>query len=250
MGEGIGLTVAIDRDSNTMPLLPNTYCLASLEQGKHLRPVRVESPLPGLFYFVTDLTNNAPLTVHESFLTPTERLPYRLRESNFLGVAHILGAAVDAFPAIIIVNPNPLMPGTMTRRLREAIRAKLLQGYKHPTIDESKWKTIGQKLQVSPQPDCVFIGSPEAIKAHAVPVGKVNGSFVRPIGSSNVPTITLTSLEPETLERLCRLLHDRAFDPTPIVNLPTLSPDLIESLESRYDLGFVPLSETTMQIIT
>lgn len=171
-------------------------------------------------------------------------IPSRFRENHFASVAHIIGAACASYPKPVRVNPKPLMAETLARKLREAIIAKQLYNHKHPLIDEAHFKEYADKLQVGTKNVgellFVLIGAKELLSDNKINVaGELEHSTPHVVSELDFTFTRITDLE-----NLCTMLHEGMFKPRPVVNVTAggLTPELITSLEERYNVGFVPLN--------
>jgi len=214
------------------PLGLNTSCQMLID-GKPAGIVRIEHVIHQRvgFYECSD-ENGKRYTLHQQNLMPHTNIPARYREHLFAGVAHIIGNALRAYPQAVKVNTNGLSPETFARRLREAIESKRLYGYKHPAIDESLWADRYDELLCSVATGELYIGTKQAIKQGNV---TKQGSAVP---KRDAAEVEVSSNNPENIERVLRLLNDRAFDPMPNFVIFNITEAQVADYESRYDISF------------
>jgi hypothetical protein len=210
---------------------PNTTGLIRTERGHRL--VRVEfisTLLP--FVYVRDIETNKPHVIYRNDLKMTQNIPAKYREERFQRVAHVWGAALNAYPNAIEVNPSPLSFFAYARLLRDARTAKDKYGWQHPAIRESLWQHAASITVTEAESGIgVLLGPTEAkFPPRALPAGVVAETDMLEFRWSN---------EAE-LEAFC-LLHDKkCVWPRQSFYTTGLTTALVASLEERYDIGFVP----------
>lgn len=209
-----------------------SHCLAKLHTRDHASQMVGVTPLvslPGRFY-KCETDDGREITVHVDNLTTMPDIPSRYRKHLFDGVAHIIGAALKAWPDAITVNPSPLSIETYARRLREAVVAKEKYGHKNPEVDEHLFSKHGPQLVASISTGELYFGSPEGVKNKATAVG-VN---------TTKPKVTEHQVNKLFLEEVCLLLHKRVFNPAPTFFVEDLDPATAAELENKFDIAFVP----------
>lgn len=214
----------------------NMRCLMLID-GKPSRLVRIEHQ-DGLGAFeCRDVENNKRYNLFPQNLMPADNIPARFKRTQFEGVAHVLGAALSAYPDAIEVDPSPLSVETYARRIREAKQAKMLYHYKHPLIDDNLFAQRADEIETSMLDGKLMIGPKSAIKK-AKPVGRIRLTELR-----DDEEIIIDHKEWDTVERLCRLIHDRVFSPMPNFIIFNLSADQVADLEKRYDVAIAPFED-------
>lgn len=201
--------------------------------------VRVNHDRKDGFYECTKIYANEPVVVHRTYLTPMAQIPSKHKEHQFHQVAEHLGAALDAFPNAVQIDPSPLAIDTMARKLREAIVAKNKYSWKHPAVNEEKWTANQAALVVSINGSKILIGPLDAVRKQQFVIKAVAAAPVAEQPSTSV--IDLVGQSEVELEHVCLLLHLRRMRPAPVFQVYNLTEDQIESLERRYDIAIVPL---------
>lgn len=220
-------------------LLPNTICSTPDSQLVVIDRERSDTG----FYECHNMFDGKAVVLYRLFLTPMPQIPSRFKEHQFLQVAEHLGASLNAYPGCVRVDPTPLAVDTMARKLREAIKAKQLYSWKHPSIDEKLWGEHHAALTVSIDETTILVGSLSAIKTRDI----VKQQAAR-VHTDGVELVDWTTND---IESLCLQLHKRMFKPTPVFLVRNLAPAYVESLEQRYDVAIFPLEhDQTMYQIT
>jgi len=234
----------------TKPILPNMVCASSAIDN---RLVLVDRARSDGFMECHDLLNGKQYTIYRLFLTPMPMIPGRFKKHQFDQVAEHLGRALREYPNAVAVNPHPLSIDTIARKLREAIQAKKIYSWRHPSIKEELWNAHIHELVIATETTGstprVLIGTNNAVKLNrSQPVG----TSTEAKSQSLAPSIKLDATTPTELESICMLLHLKRLIPAPIFLVTGLSPLTIESLENRYDVAIVPLESdpSTFQIIS
>lgn len=219
------------------------------------RPVIITHvSMNGLHIECCDLiTNENYITYPQDFQPTINMTPSRFREHHFQSVAHIIGAALSSYPKAVLIDPKPLACDTMARKLREAMVAKQTYGYKHEAVNEILFSQYIKELQVSfiehHRTTFIAVGTKLGIEN----LSRTNESMgIISTGNSTIE-YTFTPSNYEDLERLCHLLHYQCFSPRPVFRIGSLKLTLeqIESLESRYNIGIVPIDgqEGSWQVV-
>lgn len=235
-----------EQDCPTKPYSSLLGCtgVATLKE-RASRPVVIEQHESAGFLLTRDLETGSQYRIHKSDFTmgTTHTIPAKYREHNFTSVAHIIGAALKAFPNVIRVNVAPLAPETAARKIREALIAKGTYGYLHALVDEALFAQHALNLSVSIQDyqgkTIIALGSKQALNTPQV-TAIVNDFLDTSVKTTN-PELVFSSSQTDDLEKLCWLLSNNCLRPRPVITVMHLTPAIIESFEQRYDVGFVPV---------
>lgn len=212
-------------------IFPNTTCTAIRREDSLVVTVDRQQ-IDSSFYECTALSGTRHV-FHESALMPIKTIPSRHREHLFAQVAPHIGAALNAYPDAIIVEPGRLAIDTLRRRMLEAVQAKKLYGWKHPSINEELWHSHIEEISCVIRNDGTLIVGPRpAIKGNNI-VGSQ-----RPFTAPQACELTLNDIS--EIETVCGLLHRRVLSPVPVVLAKGLNDDQIESLQSRYNIAILP----------
>lgn len=218
-------------------LAPNVLCYTIID-GKPAKLVRIEHQVHTTRAFeCRDEETGALYTYFPQNLMPVNTTPSRYSRHMFVGMAPIIGAALNAYPDCIEATPGGLSIETFARRVREARDAKIrYPQYKHSEIDDLKFERFGSLLRTK------MIESPSGFKLRIGPKESLGGvpkaagiGIFQPLANE----ICVDASNLENLERLLRLMNDRVFSPVPVFTVTNLTPAQIEELESRYDIGFI-----------
>lgn len=190
--------------------------------------------MPGFWECVDG--NGDKLSVHEQDLKQMEIIPSRFKRHLFLGVAHALGTVIANCPNATEIDPSPLSAETYSRRLREAIEAKVRYKYTHSGIDELAFNTWHDQVAFAIANGKILAGPREAIKTTRA-VGKVKSTLEAAL---EAPEVVVHAAH---LDALCSLLHERAFKPAPNFIVYNLDQPTIDTLQSRYDIAIVPFED-------
>jgi hypothetical protein len=211
---------------------PYTNALATVNQGRQRLPVTVlrSGAVAAGFYTCRDRFGN-DLNIHAANLMPIEPVPLRFRRAAFERYAHVIGAALRAYPSTITVDPSPLTAESYAQPLRDAIRAKQQHGYIHPDINEDLFRQHASNLVVRIGAGVITAGGTAGPNGKHVVVGRVREA---------APAEQDTLVDPACLDPLCLMLTERRLTPPPSFVVAGLTPQQIESFEARYDVAFVP----------
>lgn len=192
--------------------------------------VLTTSPFAPGFYHCKDTTTHKTFIVHADNLSPMPNIPSRFKEKHFQELAHVIGAALKAYPGYITVDPKPLAVETYARRFREAVEAKHRYNYHHSAIDEALFKAHGRDLSTSMDENKIHIGSLDSLKSK---------------GKLGVPQVRTQAFEVDAskLDALCLLISSQAFHPLPCFVTTGITAERIAELENRYEVGFVPFDD-------
>ena len=210
----------------------NSKGFANTHEG--IRPVVVVQidPVIGILH-VCDIETHKLHTLHPSlFIMANSQIPPSYRQEAFNRVAAHWAAALNAYPSPVVINTGKMSFYHFARLLRNAREAKNRYSWTHPLIDENKWSSVASLITVTDSSDGVLLGPKES---KFPPKGSTVGTL-KPFASSDI-TCEWRSLE--DLERLCFLLDQKLLTPVPAFIVSNLTPDIIESLEARYAVGFV-----------
>lgn len=216
-----------------MNIGPNSKCIVRLTNGN--RPVTVlgGADIHGLLWRgQDDETKDLYLFFTAQILT-MNTIPHRFSRANFDRYADALGAALRAFPAPIEVDPSPYSVETYASRFRDAREAKKRYGYEHPHVDNVLFTQYADELSVAIQTRTLLIGPRAAIRAKT----ESQAGTVQTPASKDQVQVQATV---EALEAVCSLLDKRHLSPPPKFFVRGLNPDIISSLEQRYDVAFAP----------
>lgn len=208
---------------------PNTLGVARTPQGEYICRIQFVS---NRFIYARRCDNDALLCIHDSYFMPTPAIPSRLRKYAFEAVAHIWGEALRKYPNPVEFSSH-LTPETLARKLREARDAKQRYGWQHPAVDDKLWNLHAEEITVTPKSETVILG-PRFAKFSSEPVQATE------IGHKD---LTVEIKGQNDIEALCLLLHNRVFTPRPTFLVIGLDDNQIESLELRYDVGFIKVGE-------
>lgn len=227
-------------------LLPNVVCTETHTN----RLVRIDRVLPNGFFDCNDVFLNKQLTIHRTLLLPMPTIPSKYKQHQFAQVAEHIASALRSWPIAVRINPTPLSVDTLARKLREAIEAKKLYGWRYPTLDEKLWDSWSELLVAGIDQDSktgasILLGSRDAIKSRKVKSVGVTA------GERQKQEIELVSPTVEDLEYICLILHSKKLKPVPVVSVRGLTQATVDSLELRYDVAIIPLESdpTLFQII-
>ena len=211
----------------------NTKGIATLTtQGP--RPVIIEYIDKAVgFYHVRDLETNAAYTIFRTSFRMNTEIPNKYKQHAFNRVAKHWAFALQNHPTPVSVDSSPVTPLSMMRLLREARIAKDLYGWQYPELDDALWKDIADDLTLTEGKGCVIIGLKSAKFAPKSEIG-----VQVPLHETEFKWST-----EQELDAFCLLLDHKLIVPRPNFVIYNLTPKQIESLESRYEIGFVP-SET------
>ncbi len=219
------------------PFGPHTLCWLVIDGKPAVQVVVENADAPG-FYRCSEVLN--PTRFHRLYFTnlmPVQPIPPRYKRCLFEGVAHVIGAALKAYPKAIEVDPGSLSIETFSRRIREAITAKELYGYIHPSIDDALFVKYHEELSTRPDyrktPPVILVGTRAALRDRTV---AEQGKVKNPQEAGPETNVLITNLD--NLDRICRLMHDRAFHPVPNFVVSGLTPTQIDDFEARYDIAF------------
>jgi hypothetical protein len=165
-------------------------------------------------------------------------IPSRFRQQHFDSLAHVWRDALAAYPSAVLVDPAPLAPDTFARKLREARYAKERFGWKHPFIDEAKWKELNEKIDVGFTDDGrIRLGVPKSQEAAL-------------IGKTERFDEYLIKWNNETdLSNICAFFTWCVIHPKPFFVVQNLTTDLIVKLEAAHDIAFNQLEQNKWQLI-
>ncbi len=221
---------------------PNSPGLAKL-RNNGIIPVRVEFVRPDRFLYCRDECGKQH-TIHESDFTMLPTIPSRFREYNWLALEPFWAQALAAYPKTLTITSQGTSNETLARKLRECRYARDRYNFAFHVANEAKWRELAERLVVTPTDDGkVTIGPPQAAQTGLQTVG-----FEAVVSGQNQVFIKWDA-HPQVLESFCALIHARAFDPKPQFVVFGLTPELIESLESRYDVGFQPREDGKSWIV-
>jgi hypothetical protein len=211
----------------------NTKGLAKLSHLANIFVV-VEQPENDLgFLTVRDIETGQTYQIFRQQFTPMQNsIPSKFRQHNFEQMTPYWKAALEAFPAPVEIDPLPHTAETIARRLREARKAKEKYKWTSANIDELLWANHATGVDI-----CLTNEGKVVMKPHDVPMPKSN--IMAKIESQIKNVIIFSWQDFSDVERLCKLLHERAFNPRPQFWLAGLSKEQVLSLEERYDVGFV-----------
>jgi hypothetical protein len=199
----------------------------ALLRNEGSRPVVVESVESVGFLKVRDIETNKIYMIFYQQFTPSPTIPSRFRRYVFEQVAPYWAQALEKYPNAVIVSPTSLSAETLARKLREGREAKNRYSWTSPLVDEEKWNRLSEKLIVTLLANnTVQIGPAEAKEVTA---------FEAVITTKNEIFIKWKTVE--ELENFCKVA--KLFEPKPLFVVFDLTPPLIESIESRFDVGFV-----------
>lgn len=215
-----------------MTLAPNIHAHAVLHQGRKQTVVRLVRPgTDAPEFWVCEDEHGGTLNVHRSNLMPIENIPNRFRRHSFDRYAHIIGAALAAWPNGVKVDPAPLRVDSFVQPLRDAITAKQRYKYVHPSINDREFDLHAASLVVRSGDGFVFVGSLDGTR-----VSKERKLVGTVITTAIGTEITVT---PHHLETVCQLLHNDAFDPLPTFIVRGAHPTVVADMEARYNVTFV-----------
>jgi len=152
-------------------------------------------------------------------------VPTRFGKQSFARYAPILMRALKAYPGAVVVESN-MSAENMAQRIRDCITAK--RHYNYPLPDhEDLFTAHAHDLSVSVRPEGIVIGPLKAIR---------NDMLVRDKPTNEVTFKGNGAL----LTSLVAMQSSRSFEP-PISFVVSCDKETITSLESAYDVVFVPI---------
>jgi hypothetical protein len=201
------------------------------QKGNNKRPVVVVSvdPVVGIFH-LQDLETNEYYVAHPSLLLMPPQIPSQFRQEAFNRVAHIWARAINNLAVPVVIDPAPLSIVSYARLLRNARESKNTYGWTHPFINEDFWHDHNHKISVTEQTDCIVVG----LKTIKFPPKSESVGVIKATDEVLFHWKFLTELE-----NFCALMDKDAFSPEPNFVVQNLTPDIITTLEGRYDIGFV-----------
>lgn len=193
------------------------------------RPVVVEHVETTGFIHVKDIETHKRYTIFRDRFRMTDPIPSRYRSYVFDAVAPFWKLALEAWPDAVVVKSTLWSSETLTRKMRESREAKKLYGWKHPDINELLWNAHAENISITPRAGSVVLGSPESKREK--------------------PEILLGELKQKDIIVEWQLLSDLEhfcaikplLKPLPYFIVSNLNAELISELESRYDVGFLPI---------
>ena len=158
--------------------------------------------------------------------------PNRFSETVFRRYAHVIGAALNAYPQAIKVDPWPIRADSYKQPLRDAMEAKSRYGYQHALINNDLFDNYFSLLVVSSDnANLVYIGPRNAVvRKGVIETGTIKGI------KDNTAEI---EVKIDYLAELCFLIRNKAFTPMPefVVSIP--SPDLATKCEELYHVNLI-----------
>jgi hypothetical protein len=225
MSHGANNNMTNSLSSESCPIIgPNTH--GTISSCKSILTVEYVT-LAGVIYARDP--NNKQYITHMSEFQPLPNIPSRFREYNWIMLAPYWAKALEVYPKAVVIRPSGISFETLARKLRESRFAKDKYGYLSPLIDESRWASLADKLLITPlDTGNVQIGpfQPKDLIAFEAALTSRNQILIR-------------CQNPSAVESFCNLVSQRVFDPKPSFVMFGLDPTTIESLEERYDVGFV-----------
>lgn len=211
----------------------NSKGFALTREGQTI-PVVVRYLGPARTLFCRRLDNGSLFDVHQSNFTMPQTIPSNFREYNFKLMAPFWADALTKWPKAIVIADERWSPETLLRKLRESRVAHDRYGWKHPLVDEQKWRELSPKLHAriqfnhARQETFVSLGpeEPKEYLAFEAVVTNRNDIFVH-------------CTDPDTIEDFCHCVESGIFEPQPRYIIYGLSDDQVKDLEARYDIGFV-----------
>jgi hypothetical protein len=157
-------------------------------------------------------------------------IPSRFRSTAYQAVAHIWDSALKQWPKPLIVNPAPLTLESYAKKLRDGRTARELHGWKYVELeDEAKWQELASTFTIHIEGPNVVIRNPHCKLDKNKKVGEVEKPHVIKIFEWNQAYI----------EQLCCVLSKHWMKPQPHFLISGVSIEVINELESRFDIGFV-----------
>lgn len=161
-------------------------------------------------------------------LKPIGPPPARFSLAKFTEVAIFIEHALRAFPGPLELKSERWNSASLARKLREAIKGKLLYKHYSDAIDERLWTLYGDKLVVSDRGTSVWVGDINVATALG-PHGDTHISYP----NKSAETVVM----PEFVENLCALLPALTPRPTTFV-VSNVDKAKLDYIESRYDVAF------------
>lgn len=181
-----------------------------------------------------------------------QRIPLRYQKHNFDRVAHVIGAALNAWPSIIEVEPGKgLTVDSYARLLREAVKAKRIYKYKHEAIDEDLFfkhcGDIAASTGTMVTSGRVAIGPGYAFKERLTKAQ--SGTVVENFAPGQHQQVVIYDIA--TFNHFCLMWSSKHFgDPAPTnFIVKGLSNELASFFESLYDIAFHRLDNDTHQVL-
>lgn len=209
----------------------NTKGFASTVDGQ--RPVVIEYVDHAVgFYHVIDIETRKPYTIYRTSFMPSSTIPNKYRQSAFLRVAHMWADALAKYPTPATIDTFPFAAISVIRLVRNAREAKNTYGWIHPGINDKKWAELNDTLTVT------------EVDERTITIGLQSAKFPpksEPIGAvqSTEPITQVEWHDVKELDSLCFLLERKLLHPRPNLVVSNLTDEIITSLESRYEVGFV-----------
>lgn len=98
-------------------------------------------------------------------MTNTAKIPHRFSQASFLRYAHIIAAAVQAYPNPIIVDPTPMKSDSFKQPLRDAFTAKNRFGWPLKGVDDSRYHAVAPQIMVADSNNgMIYVGSHDYIR--------------------------------------------------------------------------------------
>jgi len=189
------------------------------------------------FLFVRDLETNEQFRIYRQFFSMSSSIPSKHRKHHFESVAPIWARAIRDFPKSFLVDVGSLSVETVTRKLREAREAKQTYGWQHPDINDEEWNERCHLISIEPTKNGVLIGSKHKKQVDRQSEQKNELKIVESRDNEVHVRVDFNDVE-----KLCKLLHEKAFNPKPVFVVHGLTEDQKTDLENRYDIA---LDKTT-----
>lgn len=158
-------------------------------------------------------------------MTNTAKIPHRFSQASFLRYAHIIAAAVDAYPSPIIVDPAPMKADSFKQPLRDAFTAKDRYGWTYARLNETKYTQIGREISIADGPNgMVYVGVYNSGKGHE------KGAVV-PFTPQTTEEYVVA---PVALERLLSIIKIDGIRPIPPFVVAIDDPATIAKLNAAY----------------
>ena len=233
-----------------MELGPNASGVTTLFQERETQRVTVICRLPMGRGGMILCRNSAgeSIVVYDKQIQLDMSVPARFKFSTFERFAPYIGRALEEFPKALRIDPKTLSVETFAGRMRDAIRAKeMFPMYAHPAIDEALFAKFAKDITISMKTDHILVGSSDSVRTATPNVATLSDASGLPGKAPN--EVILDGSNHPNMESLCLLLHSRALNPCPEFIVRNLEEEFAKSLESRYDVAFVPIKNGEYRIL-